>query len=383
MKIALLASGSSIHAIRWANGLQTAGAEVHLVTQHPLLEPLDPGVRVHSFPFRGVAGYFLMAPGVRRLLADIRPDVVNAHYASGYGTTARLVNHSPWLLSIWGSDVYDFPYKSPLHRWLVTGNLRAATRVASTSHCMASQARRMAPDLGEIEITPFGVDFSAFQDRGARLSDDERPDRALVIGTVKTLSPKYGIDTLISAYAIVRRRATELDSALARSLRLRIVGGGPQLAELQILARSLDLGDDVTFVGRVNHGEVPTELGRMDVFVALSRLDSESFGVAAIEAGAASLPVVVSDAGGLPEVVVHGQTGIVVPREDPEAAADAIMKLVIDPAIRRTMGAAGWNHVQTHYAWPECVETMLNALRRTIDPTPPAGPDAVRAGHRR
>ena len=67
------------------------------------------------------------------------------------------------------------------------------------------------------------------------------------------------------------------------------------------------------------HTSVPQELARLDIYVALSRMDSESFGVAIIEAGVAGRPVVVSDAGGLPEVTIDGVTGLVVPREDPSA----------------------------------------------------------------
>src|SRR5699024_6321216 len=109
---------------------------------------------------------------------------------------------------------------------------------------------------------------------------------------------------------------------LAEKLELRLVGNGPQQEEYQQLSAKLGLGSKVYFVGRVPHQDVPNELAKLDVYVALSRLDSESFGVAIIEAGAARRPVVVSDAGGLPEVTLDGITGLVVPRENPQAAAD-------------------------------------------------------------
>jgi len=367
VKIVLLSGASSIHTIRWANGLQAAELEVHVVSQHPEVEPFADGVQVHLFPFRGVTGYFTMVPGVKKLLKRIRPDLVNAHYASGYATTARLVGYRPWLLSVWGSDVYDFPYKSPLHKWLVRKNLRAADKVASTSHCMAEQTRLLVEDLGPIAITPFGVDMEAYA--GIHPSPVKNDDRAapLVIGTVKKMAPKYGIDTLIQAFAIARRELQQQAPELAERLMLRLIGDGPQTAELQALAVREGIAEVTTFVGRVPHDQVPSALTELDIYVALSRLDSESFGVAIIEAGAAGRPVVVSDAGGLPEVTRDGETGLVVPREDPQAAAEAMLRLIHDPALRNRMGAAGQRHVAEHYGWPTCIATMQALYRQTIE----------------
>ena len=362
MKIALIAAANSIHTVRWANGLSAAGHEVHIISQQPVVDRLDDEVQVHLFPSRGVVGYFSMAPAVRKLLDCIKPDIVNAHYASGYGTTARLVNYRPYVLSVWGSDVYDVPHKSPLHKWLVKKNLRAADQLASTSHCMAEEIRTLAPELIDVAITPFGVDIETY--KGIEpFGAVEKPK--LVIGTVKTMKPKYGIDTLIEAYAqllsLVRPTSAELPE-----MELRLVGGGDQTPGLKGLAQRLGIAEQVKFIGRVPHTQVPQELAKLDIYVALSRLDSESFGVAIIEAGAAGRPVVVSDAGGLPEVCLDGETGFVVPREDPEAAAKALERLVRDADLRHRMGSAGQKHVQETYSWTTCIKTMLGVYEITI-----------------
>lgn len=363
MKIALLSGASSIHTIRWANGLQAAGHEVHVISQHTEAEPFAPGVQVHLFPFRAIAGYFMMVPGVRRLLKQLRPDIVSAHYASGYATTARLVRYRPWVLSVWGSDVYDFPYKTPLHRWLVHTNLLAADAVASTSQCMAEQVRTLAAGVGTIAITPFGVDIGAYQ--GLTPTAQAQPGR-WVVGTVKTMAEKYGVDTLIEAFALLLRKLATNFPALADQLHLRLVGGGPQTDALQQLTRNLGIANRVEFVGQVPHAQVPQALASLDIYVALSRSDSESFGVAIIEAGAAGRPVVVSNAGGLPEVTVHGVTGLVVPREHPLAAADAMEQLLLDADLRQQMGRAAQLHVAKNYSWPACVHTMVTFYEQTV-----------------
>jgi glycosyltransferase involved in cell wall biosynthesis len=363
MKVVFLAAGTSIHSARWVNGLSAAGLEVHLVTQHPVTHALDPGVEVVQHPYRGTPGYLLMAPGVRRALRSIRPDLLNAHFASGYGLTARLARWHPCLLSVWGTDVYGFPAKSRFHHRLLQGNLMAADALASTSHCMAAQVRTVAPAVGEIAVTPFGVDMRSFEVVPA-LSAGAGDGDGLVIGTVKTMSHTYGVDTLVEAFALLRQQLAAMQHPLAEKVRLRLVGDGPQIEALRALCARLGLADRVTFTGPVPYEQVPAELAQLDIYVALSR--QESFGVAVLEAGAAGRPVVVSDAGGLPEVVQDGVTGLVVPRENPAAAAGALLKLVTDPAQRIIMGEAGRRHVRERYAWDACVQTMISVYEDTI-----------------
>lgn len=361
MKVLFLAAGSSIHTIRWVNALSQAGAEIVLATQHDLLEPIAPAVKVRRLPHSGNIGYFRNVGALKRMIAQERPDLVNAHYASGCATTARLAGFAPTLISVWGSDVYDFPRKSSLHRWWLRGNLMAATHVASTSRAMAEQTRRIAPALGEIAITPFGVETDRFLPRSERSA---APDAPIVIGTVKTLKPLYGIDVLIESFALLARRLQHEAPQVAGRLKLRIVGDGPQRDELSRRAGELGIGEITEFVPRVPHAAVPAALHELDIYVALSR--QESFGVAIIEAGACGLPVVVSDVGGLPEVVADGETGFVVPRESPQAAAEALRTLVLDAELRQRMGEAARRRVVSLYEWQRNVQQMTDLYARVI-----------------
>lgn len=365
MKVALLAPASSVHTMRWANGLAGMGINVHVISQHPPIENYAPKVNLHILPFRGNVGYFFIAPSVKKILNQIKPDILNVHFASGYGTTATLINFHPMLLSVWGSDVYDFPNKSPLHKLLVRKNLLTADKVASTSHCMAKETKSFTPELKDIAITPFGVDTNFYSSKSESLIN-KNSDK-IVIGTVKTLAPKYGIDILINTFSIVLQNLSASYPAIASKLSLRIVGSGPQELELKSLVRDLNLSNKVEFVGRVNSNEVPQELNRLDIYVALSRLDSESFGVAIIEAGAAGRPVVVSNVGGLPEVVIHEKTGLIVPRENPKATADAIIKLILNKNLRVQLGENGRQHVTSNYDWNQCLKIMIGLYSDVIN----------------
>ena len=129
MKIVLLAPANSIHTVQWARYLSKEDIEVSIISQHPKNEDMPSYIPVYLLPYSGLKGYFLNTFAVKKLLKQLRPDIVHAHYASGYGTTARLVNFHPYILSVWGSDVYDFPYKSKLHCWLLRKNLYSADRL--------------------------------------------------------------------------------------------------------------------------------------------------------------------------------------------------------------------------------------------------------------
>ena len=360
MKVAFLAGQNSLHTVRWVNAMVEKVEELHLLTMHQPSDPIDRRVKIYNLSNLGLPGYFLNVGRVRQLLAEIKPDLFHVHYASGYGTLGRLSGFHPLLLSVWGSDVYDFPAKSSLHRALVAANLRSADWVASTSKVMAEQTRSLCADLDRLSITPFGIDVDKFSPR------PQQDSNYLTIGTVKKLMPKYGIDILIKAFAKAREKAIANYPELADKLRLILVGDGFQRKELEALAKKLEVDRVTTFVGAVPHEEVPNYLNQMDIYVAASRLDSESFGVAVLEASACGLPVVVSDVGGLPEVVEDGVTGYIVPKENVFATATAIGKFISNPTERDRLGQAGRKLVLEHYVWSENVDLMYGVYEKLL-----------------
>lgn len=364
-KIALLAAINSIHTIRWANTLAEKNYAIHLITQHGGGDVLTDKVKVHYLPFKENKGYFLNVPFLRKIIRNIKPDLLHAHYASGYGTLGRLSGFHPYVLSVWGADVYDFPYESTLKMKLLYKNLKTADLIASTSHVMAEQTHKICEDLSNISITPFGIDIDSFKPDNSHMQEN-----IITIGTVKSLKYKYGIDTLLKGFAEAYNCLIATDASTAYKLRLLIVGDGADRASLEKLADSLNISSVTEFVGAVPHDSVPDYLNRLDIYVAASRLDSESFGVAVLEASACALPVIVSDVGGLPEVVEEGATGIIVPREDPYALAKGIEKLIMDKELRKKMGEAGRRRVIDNYTWEDSSSKMESLYKLILSNNP-------------
>ncbi|MEN3970400.1 glycosyltransferase [Acinetobacter sp. BWR-L5] len=356
-KILLLSNANSIHTIQWAKYLTEQGMNVHVVSQQPMGADFPKNIPLSILPFQGFLGYFLNVFALKKLLKEIKPDLLNAHYASGYGTTARLVNFHPYVLSVWGSDVFEFPYRSFFHKKLLQKNLKSADVIASTSLSMASQTRLFI-DNKKIEITPFGVDLDKFSS-----SNFMRNSRAetICIGTVKTLKHVYGIDILLKALSIVYKDMKSEFPELSNRLKFRIVGGGIDMSELKRLAIELGIDHLTSFVGSVSHDDVPNELNQLDIYVALSR--QESFGVAVVEAQAMGIPVVVSNVGGLPEVVQNGKTGFIVDSENPQQAANAIKTLILDTELRRSMSVEAKQFAHSNFSWQSCAKKMSDVYQ--------------------
>lgn len=344
-RICLLANLASSHSICWANHFHRKGYEVHVVSVgegHGVVE----GVLIHRLrerlPFK--LTYLSEVRRLRKLVADIRPAFVHAHYASGYGTLGRLIGFHPYIVSVWGSDIYEFPRRSPVHRWLLRRNLAAADYLCSTSRDMARESRKYSSK--PILITPFGVNCELFFPRSTPLSEE----REFVIGTVRSMDESYGIDVLIRAFRLLTERHPDAPCKLV------LVGGGTRENEYKRLAQRLGLGARVDFAGRVPHERVPEYLRSFSVFAALSR--RESFGVAVLEASACGIPVVVTNVGGLPEVVADGQTALMVSPDDEIEAAGCFERLLLSPSLRNSLGQAGQRWVRRRFEWNRTARVM-------------------------
>lgn len=366
MKILFLANAASIHTVRWVNALADKNHEVHLVYKYddePTENIISENVLLHRLKSAGTKGYFINAHELKQLFRTIKPDIVNAHYASGYGTLARLAKLKPLVLSVWGSDVYDFPYQSRIKMRLVVSNILYADKVASTSHSMAEQVKRLKR-LGNcrINVTPFGVDLNKFSPRETIKSNSD-----ICIGNIKSLAPKYGIDDLIKSIRIlIDNLINKKLKDISEKIKVNIYGDGDQKNELIDLIKDLNLENVVYLKGVIPNNKVPKALAELDIFCVSSVLDSESFGVAAVEAMSMELPVVATNVSGFKEVVDDNVTGIIVERKNPLALANALERLVLDEELRIKMGTQGRNRVMELYDWDKNVDTMVSVYEKCL-----------------
>jgi glycosyltransferase involved in cell wall biosynthesis len=193
--------------------------------------------------------------------------------------------------------------------------------VIAASNALAADARRLG--ASEVRVIPSGVDLPA------EVGVEADPPEVLYAGR---LSAEKGVLELVEA---------------ARGLRLVVAGDGP-LRERVPAA-----------LGFVPHDELQGLYARAAVVVCPSR--REGFGVACLEAMAHGRPVVATDVGGLRDLVVDGETGIVVPPRDPAALRAALQRLLGDGDLRRRLGAAGRERARERFSWEQATDLTLAA----------------------
>lgn len=348
--ICYIASSKSVHTKKWCNYFSEKGYDVHVIsfdcedipcaTVHHLRQAALPGANDAKKLM-----YLTCGHQVSRILNELQPDIVHAHYATSYGAMAALACKRPYFLSVWGSDVYDFPQKSPLHRLFLKWCLKRATWIMSTSNAMAQETRRYTAK--EIDITPFGVDTELFSPAREKSVRSE-----FVVGTVKGLAAKYGIATILRG----SRAALELEPDMP--LRIRIAGTGPEGDHLRQLCHDLGLAERTDWLGFVEPEYVPDVWRSFDVALIPSELESESFGVSAVEAQACAIPVVISDIPGLMEATDPGKSSIVIPRGDYHALGRTIVELYRKKDLRQTLGQRGREWVTEMYDLGYCFDRV-------------------------
>ena len=333
MKICFIGPANSAHIVKWCRWFSGRGHEIHVISftegkiENAQVHLIDISVNTGGGDL-GKLKYMLTGGRIRKIVEEIKPDIVNVHYATSYGVAVALSGLKGYYLSVWGSDIYSFPKKSPLHKALLKFSLKRAGHLFSTSQAMADEAALYTDR--KFHITPFGVDMELFDPSKRTRTDDGK----LIMGTVKTLADLYGIEYILRAAAIVREKRPDLDICL------RIAGDGPDAEKLKALAKDLRIDEITNFLGRIPQEEAAKEWANMDMAVIPSIL-YESFGVAAVEAEACGTPVIISDVGGLKEATCPGESSIVVPTKDAAAIADAMIRLADDKDLRAKMGARG------------------------------------------
>ena len=221
------------------------------------------------------------------------------------------------------------------------GHYNEVWRDADAIHTLGRDLWRRAlrrgcpPDKPHALISP-AVDTTYFQpdERAGEDVSETRPLRVLSVGRLEWKKGyEYGLE------AVRQLKASGVP------VTYRILGGGSYLEPLAFARHTMGLEGDVEFLGPRPQAEVLAQMRWADVL--LHPAVSEGFGNAVLEAQAMALPVVCSDADGLPENVANGETGFVVPRRDPAAMVRPLARLAADPALRRRMGAAGRERVRT------------------------------------
>lgn len=354
--------GTELNAVRTAEALDPGRIElsvIHLQTHGPLKPRYERlGVRMAHVPIHNLYSLRTVMQGLRlaKLLREWDVDVVHSHdiYCNIFAV--------PWARVGSGCAViasrrwwYEAPRPAlvTVNRW----SYRFAHRILANSEGVAELlAGDERVPRRKIVTVPNFLGAAAFEvlDEPLRVAQRRAwgiPDGAFLVGIVARLSP-------VKNHALLLEALSQLDARF----RLVVIGDGPARFELEDLARRLRIDSRVQFVGEMVS---PRNLHQfLDVSVLVSL--SEGFPNSIIEAMAAARPIVATPVGGIKDVITHGESGLLVPTDDPTALANALMALEGDPAFRARLGAAGRELAQTRYRQEFVIEKLI-ALYRSLE----------------
>jgi len=255
-----------------------------------------------------------------RAARRVDADLLHAHWLPSGWVAAR--TGKPYVVQVWGTDV-ELARRAP---HLARGVLHGARLVIAASTALADSARELGAT--RVEVIPSGVTLPE------QVGEEADPPEVLYAGR---LSAEKGVLELVDA---------------AAGLNLVVAGDGPLRSHVP------------QALGFVPPAELQHLYARAAVVACPSR--REGFGVACLEAMAHARPVVASAVGGLTDLVVDSETGILVPPRDPRALREALERLLADRELRRSLGAAGRERARERFSWPAVTDATVAAYRMAL-----------------
>ena len=352
--------GPEITGPRLAVALRERGYRIAVVTSHGSLDLPDlddyAGIPVHRFPFfsafaeRDIDRLAGIHRRLSRLKGDFAPDLVHINFlgpSAIFQVQTTAAHAAPLVVTLRGMLPDDLLQGGSGYAFA----LRAADWVTANASASLERARRHLPELAARSSVIYdGLDPPPIPPAPLPIE----PPRVLCLGR---LSFEKGFDLALSAFALL---AGALPAA-----RLVVAGDGPERAALQRQAADLGIAAAVDFVGWVAPESVFELINTATVVVLPSR--TESLPITAVEAGQMARPVVAARVGGVPEVVVDGQTGLLVDPESPAALAGALQWLLGNPAEAARLGAEARVRTSATFSMERSVDTYDELFRRLIE----------------
>jgi glycosyltransferase involved in cell wall biosynthesis len=317
------------------------------ITRSPLYKLL-PG-------FYLICGFF----GVLRLCLKNKYDVIHVHWPmphAAFGWAAKLACRARLVTTFYGAELRWVKRSLPFMKWFLRWAVSISDKVVAISAFTASEVRSIS-DV-QVQVIPYTIGFSEKSNIKDKILKTDRPE----VLTVGRMVERKGVKYLIAAMKDVPQA------------RLAVVGGGPLLPELKKQAESLGLSGRVSFPGKISEAELKAQYQRAAVYaqpaVIDSRGDTEMLGVVLLEAMHYGVPVIASNVGGIPDVIIDGQTGLLVPEKDPQALAQAIRRVLEDEILRQRLIKGAQVHLKTNFSWEAIVrrwENIYNTIRLTGD----------------
>jgi len=356
-------SGGETYERELLTRLGRAGVSIDIILARGKPHPeAVPNWTVHRFAIsRGLRWYvapFVVPPAIRRVRELVGFDLLRVHSLRYIGPGALLARRRL------GLDVPVIAHHhhldpSPLNPLIEKRVIDEVDAVVVGSEFSRRQLREaLGARIDHVAVVPYGVD-AKFAPRPPRMDLAERwglRNRQIVL-FFGGLKPRKNLETMLDVWTAVAPSHPQA--------RLVVAGGGALLGDLRHRADRLGISASVVFTGYVPEADKADYFNLADVFFFPSAM--EGFGLAVGEAMSSGLPVVVSNRGSIPELVVDGEGGFVSDPTDPARFAERLRLLLGDAALRRKLGQANAARIEERFRWDRCVDGTRRVYEATLE----------------
>ena len=256
------------------------------------------------------------------------------------------------IIHVLAPKVYSFP-RSPIEIFSIFSGKYSDLVFALSEYSKENIHRSYGIPLDNIGVSYLGVEESFLKVPIVRKK--EKKSTLLFVGRIGDRKNQKGLDVLLESMPSILKE---------KDVSLRIVGPG-RIESYASTAKKLALSEKIRFLGFMRHEDLFREYSAADMFVFPSR--RESFGLVLAEAMALGLPIVSTLSGAIPEVVQDGENGILVPPDNPEELAKAVISLLDSPDKMDEMSRKGRERVELDFTWKKAAERVLNCYKELID----------------
>ncbi|MDP2961051.1 MAG: glycosyltransferase family 4 protein [candidate division Zixibacteria bacterium] len=319
MKLLFLSDARSFHTKRWVDYFVNQGYESYLFSLEKSQGTKAFEIFISPKSEYPLLKYLLALPQLKKIIKEIEPDLVNAHFIPNYGFLGALSKRKPLVVSAWGSDVLVSSKKSFFHRTRAKYVLTKADLVTCDGMNMFQELCALGVEKDKIVLAPMGVELNLLRERS--ISGRFENKEEIIILSMRSLEPVYDLKTLIKAVPLII-------SQTHKKLEFWIIGEGSQKEELVKLSLNLGIERNIEFRGYISREELEDCLQKADIYISTSLSDSTS--VSLLEAMASGLLPVVSDIPGNREWIEEGKNGFLFPIGDYQALAQKIVWVIND-----------------------------------------------------
>jgi len=361
--------GSGIIATELGNMLANKGYEVHFITSSiPIrLHCTNPNIFYHEveitdYPVFQYPPYDLaLAAKMAEVIDREKLDILHVHYAMPHAISAilarEIASHPIKIVTtLHGTDITVLGYDKVFKKMIAYG-LEQSDAVTAVSQSLVNETKsslQIKKDISVIYNFVNEADYYKRDEVNLRQKYDIAPDDKVLIH-ISNFRKVKRIPDIVKAFHLVRKKVKS---------KLVFVGDGPELSTVIDLVNELNLQDDVLFLGKQK--SISELLSFSDVKLLMS--EKESFGLVLLEAMACKVPTIGTNIGGIPEVIVHGETGYVVELGDYEKASQYIIQMLEDDALRKELSHNAFERAAKTFHSDEILNQYINLYKSLISP---------------